>query len=37
MNQGKLLSGIKTSVISEYPSAQMIFYGSRSRGVGEEG
>ncbi|RLC17085.1 MAG: hypothetical protein DRI57_10305 [Deltaproteobacteria bacterium] len=32
MNQNKLLSDIKNSVISEYPSAKMIFYGSRSKG-----
>ena len=36
MNQNKLLSVVKASVISEYPSAKMIFYGSRSKGHEEE-
>jgi predicted nucleotidyltransferase len=32
IQSNKLLSDIKALIISEYPSAEIIFYGSRSRG-----
>ena len=32
MNENKLLSAIKAEIISDYPSSEIIFYGSRSKG-----
>lgn len=32
MNKNKLLSAIKAEILSDYPSSEIIFYGSRSKG-----